>query len=129
MDRAVIELVVLQVGAAELIAVGKEVELLLRAHHRRVGGICSLLIIDGTTVVVGHVVVFGLVRLLGEDGVSGWIVEDDDVVEFNMPESLHTAVVPLRPGNIALHVDDGHRMLCERHGERGFGNAGAVAQF
>ena len=45
-----------------------------------------------------------------------------------MPESLHTAVVPLRPGNIALHVDDRHRMLCERHGERCLGNAGAVAQ-
>ena len=52
-----------------------------------------------------------------------------DVVELHMPEAFHAAVVPVGPLYVASGVDDGQRVLRQRHGERRLRNARTVAEF
>jgi 4-hydroxy-tetrahydrodipicolinate reductase len=41
--------------------------------------------------------------------------------------TLYSAVIPVRPLHVTLHVDQRHGVLGERHGERSFRNARSVA--
>ena len=78
--------------------------------------------------VIDHlVVVLSLIGLVAQQGVASRIVEDDDVVEFYVSQTLHTAVVPVRPLDVALAVEDRHGMLGKRHGERCLRDARSVA--
>ena len=82
------------------------------------------LVADG----VNHlIVIIRLIALLVAERISCRIVEHHDVVELHVAQSLHAAVIPVRPLHIALHVDQRHGVLGERHGERSFRNARTIA--
>ena len=77
---------------------------------------------------VNHlVVIIRLIALLIDERIACRIVEHHDVVELHVAQTLHAAVIPVRPLNVALHVDQRHGVLGERHGERSFRNARTVA--
>ena len=71
--------------------------------------------------------VITLIGRFAHDGVTGREVEDDNIIQLHLSQALHTAVVPVRPGNIALRVDDGKCVLRQRHGQRRFRYAGPIA--
>lgn len=77
---------------------------------------------------VNHlVVIIRLIALLIDERIACRIVEYHDVVELHVAQTLHAAVIPVRPLNVALHVDQRHGVLGERHGKRSFRDARTVA--
>ena len=99
---------------------------LFRAERIRVG----TLRIELVAYTVAHLVeVVGLILGCRAKGIAGREVEHDDVVELHLAQALHATVVPMRPFDIRLALKDGHRVLCQRHGQRRLRNAGAIAHF
>ena len=79
------------------------------------------------THLVSHAVVV-LVLLVDCYGVAGRIVKDYDVVELHVTESLHAAIFPVGLFKVALAVEDGQRVLRQRHGQRGLRNARTIGE-
>ena len=95
-----------------------------RAHILFLSVLLHQLVADA----VNHVVVIiGLIGLLIDERIACRIIEHHDVIEFHVAQTLYAAVIPVRPLYVALHVDQRHGVLGERHGERSFRNARAVA--
>ena len=47
--------------------------------------------------------------------IASRIVEHYDIVEFHLPQALHTTIVPMGPFDITLTLEKRKRMLCQRH--------------
>ena len=77
---------------------------------------------------IAHQIVVGcLILRVGADGVAGRIVEHHDVVQFHLAKAFHAAIVPLRPLDIRLAVEQRQRVLCQRHGQRSLRYSRSVA--
>ncbi len=88
----------------------------------------SVLLQDLVADAVNHLIeIVRLIALLVAEGVAGRIVEHHDVVELHVAQALYTAVIPVRPLHVALHVDQRHGVLGERHGERSLRDARTIA--
>ena len=126
-NHAIDGLVLHEIVAPQGVGLAEEVALLQEAHRGEVD-VRLLLHEEAFARVIDHlVVVLSLIGLVAQQGVASRIVEDDDVVEFYVSQTLHTAVVPVRPLDVALAVEDRHGMLGKRHGERCLRDARSVA--
>lgn len=86
----------------------------------------DLLRIDALPFAVGQAVEVGLLEV-GGHGVARGEVEHHDVVQLHPSEARHALVLPLRPLDVRLAVEDGQCVLGQRHGERRVGHARSVA--
>ena len=101
--------------------------LLEGCHCRQVDAgilLCKEVLAHGVGIMIE---VIALIGRFAHDGVTGREVEDDNIIQLHLSQALHTAVVPVRPGNIALRVDDGKCVLRQRHGQGRFRYAGPIA--
>ena len=127
-DHAILHWVLLDISASQVVDHIEIVELSLPVERGRIDGIGVLGLVELRAKVVAHRVVAVGVLLLSEDGVTSRIVEHHDVVELDMAQAFHTAIVPMGPLDVALGMDDGQCVLRERHGERRLRDAGTVAE-
>ena len=116
-----------QIVAAQPVDFTIVAALLHRVHAAHIGRSTVLLLIEVGAEAVDHRVVLGGIALFGEDAVAGRIVEHHNVIKLHMAQALHAAIVPVGPGDVAVGIDYGQRVLGERHGERGLRDAGAIA--
>ena len=127
-DHAILHRILHDIFPSQVIDHIEVVELSLAVECSRIDGIGVLGLVELRTKVVAHRVVTVGELVLSENGVTGRIVEDHDVVELHMAKTLHAAVVPMRPLDVALGVDDGQRVLRKRHGKRCLRDTGTVAE-
>ena len=120
--------VVFQVVTTERIHVLVHIVNLLLIHRREVG-IAEILQINLLARVIDQAIILRLVGNFGENRVACGVVEHHDVVQFDLSESLHAAIVPMRPGNIRFRADERQRVLRERHCQRRLRDARAVTDF
>ena len=84
------------------------------------------LVSDGIT----HLIIVVCLILGGRtEGIACREVEYDDIIQLDVAQSLHTAIVPMGPFDITLTFYDGQRMLCQRHRQRRLWNTWTVTDF
>ena len=115
---------VVSTGSIHFFEVSALLQWVQHAHILLLSVLLQNLVADG----INHlIVIIRLIALLVAEGVAGRIVEHHDVVKLHVAQSLHAAVIPVRPLHVALHVDQRQGVLGQRHGERGFRNARSIA--
>ena len=126
-DVAIFARIAHDVASAHLVNLLEILALLQRIHLSHVLG-KSVLIQNLLTESIHHlVVILCLIALFIHQSIARRIVEHHDIVELHIAQSLHTTVIPVRPFAVALHVDQRHGVLGERHGEWRLRNTWTVA--
>ena len=80
------------------------------------------------TYLIAHLIeVVSLILGRRTNGVTSGIVEHHDIVELNLAQALHSAIVPMGPFDIRLAFEQRHGVLCQRHGQWGLRNTRSIA--
>ena len=104
---------------AQVVYLAVEIPLLQGSHASQLRQAAMLLFPQLSAYTIAERVILGLIRHLGDDGISGRIVEDHYVVQFD-GLGTHTLVVPLGPLDVALASTQyiGQGVLHHGHMER-----------